>query len=102
MLYTSRQEKRANGLAIYTRYHRGGDDIRSIEAVIEVAINTALSVATDTLISGVALLDDVGLTSGCPPLARFSYWRQLAPAEPCPCIRSTLGQVDRCHHEWDR
>lgn len=61
---------------------------RSVPAATARACIAALEVLTLTLDTALRLIDDIGLTTGAPGLAEFTYWRALTPGarnEPCRC-----------------
>ncbi len=75
------------------------------EETIGIALARGVTVAMrtlrHTLDAALRVIDDLGLTSGAPALAREKCWRKIAaPGEndPCPC-RSGL-KVRECRHEW--
>lgn len=82
---------------------RGGEVIA--ETTVETATARAADVATRTLRltldSALRTIDDLGLTTGAPAIAREPYWRNLTARrkdEPCPC-RSGRNARD-CRHKW--
>src|SRR5437870_5348525 len=64
---------------------------------LAVALHT-LSVSLD---AALRIIDDIGLTTRAPLVAREVYWRnitQSARNDPCPCRSGRKGK--RCIHEW--
>lgn len=75
----------------------------------ETTVQTATARAADlanrilriTLDSALRTIDDIGLTTGAPSVAREPYWRNVTAASSnllCPCRSGR--KVKRCRHEW--
>ena len=61
----------------------------------------SVEVITETLDYSLRLIDDIGLTTGGPQLANFSYWRKITPGKPnqrCPCRSGKKSK--KCRHDW--
>ena len=64
-------------------------------------VTVAMRTLRNTLDAALRVIDDLGLTSGAPALAREKVWRRiqaLGQNDPCPC-RSGL-KVKKCRHQW--
>jgi hypothetical protein len=95
------------GLAM-VRYRRSAEfardeprDSSTIEDATASAASRSLAVLTSTADAALRLVDDVGLTTGAPGIARDAYWRNLSPSSRnalCPC-HSGL-KVKQCSHSW--
>jgi hypothetical protein len=91
--------------AQYPRHSFPANDLIdvTIADVIRRASTLALRVARVSLDWALRIIDDIGLTTKAPDLARFESWRQLPAVrrnEACPC-RSGRKAKD-CLHEWHR
>lgn len=74
---------------------------RSIPSSTARAACAALDVLTTTLAAALAMIDDIGLTTGAPAMADFPYWRNLSPTarnESCAC--GSGKKTKNCIHSW--
>lgn len=71
------------------------------ESVVRSAIR-AVDVLEVVLDEALRVIDDIGLTTGAPRLATFSYWRSVSQGdrnERCPCWSGR--KVKHCPHDWN-
>ncbi|MFC5188019.1 hypothetical protein [Actinomadura harenae] len=72
----------------------------TIALTVADSIIAAGQIIVDVLNHSLALVDDVGLTTGAATLTRRNYWRNLSPvrgSRACPCGR---GKWSQCGHRW--
>ncbi len=75
---------------------------RSVPAATARACIAGLEVLALTLDAALRLIDDVGLTTGGPGLADFTYWRALTPGARNELCRCRSGRKTKnCSHEWN-
>jgi hypothetical protein len=72
-----------------------------IEPAMTSVMEVGLHVALQSFEASLALVDDVGLTTGAPSMAIYPYWRNLAPSDrnqACSCGSGKKWKA--CGHRW--